>query len=127
MRQSISKSAPKFLVVGGISTVLNYSLFYVLHRWMQANVILSSSSGYVFGLVVGFILNHYWTYSVEKFYWSKAAGYLLVYSISLGVSQLFLHVAVNKAGLNAFLMNVVAIGISTALNFIGLQFYTYRK
>ncbi|HXH18938.1 MAG TPA: GtrA family protein [Chitinophagales bacterium] len=127
MAQKIAKSAPRFLVAGGISTSLNYSMFYILHRWLQVNVLVSAAFGYVAGVAVGFLLNHYWTYSAEKFYWSKAIGYLLVYLSSLGVSTLFLHAAVNIAGLNAFLMNLVAIGISTSLNFIGLQFFTYKK
>ncbi len=126
MKQSITKSASKFIIVGIVSTILNYLLFYLLHGWLQVNVLVSSASGYVFGLAAGFILNHFWTYSMEKFYWNKAAGYLLVYLSSLGVSTLFLWLAVDKAGFNPFFMNVIAIGITTMLNFIGLHFYTYK-
>jgi len=126
MKQNITKAASKFIVVGGISTVLNYLLFYLLHGGLKANVLVSSATGYIFGLTVGFVLNHFWTYSMEKFYWGKAAGYLLVYMGSLGVSTLFLWLTVDRAGYNPFIMNVFAIGITTMLNFIGLHFYTYR-
>jgi len=126
MKQSITKSASKFIIVGIVSTILNYLLFYLLHGGMMVNVLVASASGYVFGLAAGFMLNHFWTYSMEKFYWSKAWGYLLVYMSSLGVSTLFLWLSVDKAGFNPFFMNVIAIGITTTLNFIGLHFYTYK-
>lgn len=56
----------KFLVVGIISTVLNYALFWFLAQILSVNYLVSSISGYLFGLICGFLINNFWTFDFGK-------------------------------------------------------------
>lgn len=85
----------KFVMVGIISTVLNYALFWFLAQILSLNYLISSISGYLFGLICGFVINNFWTFQFGKFNWGKILGYLLVYMSSLVVSSIFLKVVVD--------------------------------
>src|SRR3989338_11195354 len=51
----------KFCFVGGIATILNYGLFYILFTF-GFHYLLSAASGYILGVVIGFILNKILTF-----------------------------------------------------------------
>ena len=82
----------KFGIVGILSTVFNYGVFAFLYKIVSVHYILSSITGYVSGLLLGYLLNKNWTFiaQVDK---SKSyiVGYITVYAISLVSSQAFLY------------------------------------
>ncbi|MCB1176681.1 MAG: GtrA family protein, partial [Leptospiraceae bacterium] len=55
----------KFLLVGGICTIINYIIFYVLYKYYGINYIVSSATGYIIGLIIGYYINKFWTYEVS--------------------------------------------------------------
>jgi putative flippase GtrA len=127
MNKQLVSAAAKFIVVGGLSTLFNYAVFYLLIHHFQVNYLAASVAGYLSGLILGFFLNNFWTFETRPYSVSLIAGYCTVYLISLGLSTTFLWLAVDKFHLNKYIMNVVAIGISTIFNFIGLKTVIYKK
>ncbi|MDB5287154.1 MAG: hypothetical protein JWR05_2103 [Mucilaginibacter sp.] len=121
------QSASKFIVVGGISTIINYGVFYILLRYFKVNYLVASISGYITGLIVGFGLNNFWTFNTKQVKLKIVISYVLVYLFSLGLSSFCLWLLVNKLGFNAFAMNIICIGISTVSNFLCLSYFTYKK
>ncbi|MDX1958787.1 MAG: GtrA family protein [Leptospiraceae bacterium] len=118
----------KFLVVGGISTAINYGFFYLLHISFL-HYIPSSILGYILGLIAGFFLNKAWTYDDrtgnEK---TLPILYLMVYLFSLLISTIVLYILVDTAKLvEPKLGNFFAICISTILNFLGTNFFVFKE
>ena len=111
----------KFIVVGAISTAINYACFYLLTKFSLTTYLLASVIGYIIGLTAGYFLNNFWTFQSSGYQVNKIIIYCCVYLFSLGLSTFFLWVAVNKFQLNKYIMNVGAIGISTITNFVGLK------
>ncbi len=62
MSTKLVTTGSKFVVVGIISTVLNYALFWFLAQILSVNYLVSSISGYLFGLICGFLINNFWTF-----------------------------------------------------------------
>ena len=81
----------KFGIVGILSTVFNYGVFAFLYKIVSVHYILSSITGYVSGLLLGYFINKNWTFinQVDK---SKnyIVDYFTVYVVSLFLSQVFL-------------------------------------
>ena len=81
----------KFGIVGMLSTIFNYGIFAFLYKIISIHYIVSSVTGYVSGLFLGYLLNKNWTFSaqVDK---SKnyIVSYICVYGVSLVSSQVFL-------------------------------------
>ncbi|MBP7282760.1 MAG: GtrA family protein [Leptospiraceae bacterium] len=118
----------KFLVVGGICTIINYIIFYVLFNYFGVQYLLSSAIGYTSGLVIGYYVNKFWTYQVERDSQEKYMfKYLFVYLASLGASTLFLKFLVEFLNLNPVLANIFAIGLSTITNFVGTNFLVFKN
>ena len=91
----------RFSIVGGISTIINYSCFLTIYKLFKLHYIFSSSTGYLIGLLFGYYFNKYWTFN-EKVMIGKL--YIVKYSIAqlLGLifSQLLLYIFVESLYLN---------------------------
>lgn len=118
----------KFLLIGGISTIINYGLFYVLFTVGGIAYIVSAIAGYVIGLLFGYFFNRMWTFeSTNSRKVHEFSKYLLVYMISLIFSMLFLAFLVEYVAIDALIANVFAIGLSTVMNFVGCKLVVFRK
>lgn len=117
----------KFLIIGGISTLINYGIFAGLHTWMHVEYLVAAIFGYITGLLFGFLYNRRWTFrsTMQKKY-HEFASYFGVYIISLGLSMLFLRFLVEYALIAPLLANIFAIGLSTITNFIGCKVIVFR-
>lgn len=125
--KTIVREFGKFSFVGLISTAINYGSFYVLY-WFGIHYLLASIIGYCAGVLVGYALNRTWTFAGKG---AKAIGrefifYWIVYLVSLLLSTLFLFFLVDVLTLSAPLANILAIGLSTATNFIGLKWIVFH-
>ena len=117
----------KFLIIGGISTLINYGVFFGLYTWMHADYLVAAVIGYMTGLLFGFLYNRRWTFcSTTQKKYHEFASYFGVYIISLGLSMLFLYVLVEYAMMTPLLANIFAIGLSTVTNFIGCKMIVFR-
>lgn len=125
-RESL-KHLLRFLIVGGIATVVNYLVFYlILKKGGQYQV--ASACGFLAGVGVGFPLNKAWTYqhsssvSARLFY-----KYSAVYLASLLINIYTLGMLVGHFKLDARIANVIAIIVTTITNFIGTKFWVFQK
>lgn len=117
----------KFLIVGGTCTLINYAIFYFLFNFFSVQYLLSSAIGYTSGLVIGYYINKFWTYSVDRDSEEKYMfKYLAVYIASLAGSTLFLKLLVDILSLDPRLANIFAIGLSTITNFVGTNFLVFK-
>ena len=134
---SIKKDSPayhlllkilRFAIVGGLSTLINYGSFAFLYKIIGLYYLLSSIIGYILGLLTGYALNKNWTFIAQvdenKSY---LLGYFIVYIASLILSQLLLLLLVEKIGIVPLVANIFAIMLSTILNFLGANFFVFKK
>src|SRR5688572_6942295 len=115
----LTKKIMKFGVVGGICTMLSYGIFLLLSEVFHMNYLVAQVISYLAGLVLGFVLNRNWTFSShleedEKYF----TRYLLVYLVSLGLSNVFLWLLVENLNFESWFANILATVLSTATNFI---------
>ena len=120
------KQFSKFLLIGGISTGVNYGLFYLL---LSASVhyTLASSLGYLLGLLLGYFLNKQWTFEMKhKNALSSCLKYGLVYASSLGFGLLMLQFMTEGLLWNVKIGNIGMLGFTTLSNFFGIKFWAFR-
>lgn len=120
----------KFLIVGGLSTIVNYVVFISLHVFLTWHYILSSACGYGIGLLFGYFLNRRWTFTLRSSQLARACELLLycgIYLSSLGLSLMFLYWLVDTLSLQTWLANLLVIMQTTITNFLGLRLVVFRK
>ena len=64
----------KFGVVGIFSTIFNYGVFAFLFKVISVYYIVSSVTGYVAGLLLGYLLNKNWTFIAQV---DKSKSYII--------------------------------------------------
>jgi putative flippase GtrA len=123
----LTKKVMKFGVVGGITTMLSYGIYILLSEVLGMNYLVAQVISYLMGLVVGFFMNRNWTFSShleeDEKYFSR---YLMVYLVSLGLSNAFLWVLVDNGIFESWFANILATGLSTATNFIGTNYIVFK-
>ena len=82
----------KFVVVGILSTIVNYGVFVILFKLFGVFYVTSSIAGYISGVAVGYTLNRLWTFqSTSENRATEFIRYLGVYILSLLVSIIALR------------------------------------
>ena len=124
---STRATLPRFLAVGVASTVFNYGLYWLLLRaglgYGPAFV-----AGFALGVVVGFVLNHSWTYAGHGASGATViARYLAVYGVSMLAGYALLHALVAQAGIDARWANLFVIAQSTVINYAGTRFLVFTR
>lgn len=117
----------KFFLVAFIATVFNYTIFYVLLEAFEVNYLISSGIGFFSGVLLGYYLNSRWTFNIAEKSRRMVVKYYTVYSISLGVSLLFMKIAVDGYQLDARLANILAICITFCTNYTGTKFWVFKN
>lgn len=121
----MSREIIKFLIVGGISTILNYLSFFILFKVLTVNYLTASAFGYMSGLVLGYSLNKNWTFEYKNENIKTKLKYLIVYLTNLALSLFILKVLEVKLGINPMIGNVLVICYTTIANFIGIKIFVF--
>lgn len=123
----ITQQFLKFIVIGGVSTIINYIVFYALYEFGSINYVISSAAGFIIGVFVGYGFNKRWTFGVKERTKQYVYKYYVVYTISLLLGLGFLKLLVVVLGLVPQIANVLTIGLTTCTNFMGTKFWVFRK
>lgn len=127
-RDETAKQLRRFLVVGLLSVATDLVVYYALDLSFGMATNLAKAVSYLAGVLVGFLLNKWWTFESARQSWSEPLTYFALYSITLGINVGCNHVVLTWLGedfrLLAFLF---ATGVSTVLNFLGMRLVTFRR
>jgi putative flippase GtrA len=117
----------RFLVIGGISTIISYSVFLVSLRVFGFHYIFANIMAFVFGISFGYPMNRRWTFDSGHHKNSHFLQYLSVYLTSLLIGTIFLRIAVDTIGIIPEVAFILAVGITTFTNFLGTKFFVFKK
>lgn len=123
----IKEQFMKFIVIGIISTILNYSLFYILYIFISLHYVIAASLGFILGVFAGYKFNKSWTFGVNKKNNFFVHKYFIVYVSSLLTGLSFLFLLVEHFNFIAEIANFFMIGFTTSLNFIGTKYWVFKK
>ena len=110
----------KFVIVGGIATLIDWAVYYVLYNFLHINPLIANILSFTVSVIYNYIASVTWVFDVNKNK-SKIAMLIefLVFSvIGLLISELLLWIGINKLSLNAMLVKIGATIIVMVFNFI---------
>lgn len=127
MEREIIRQAGTFVCVGLLTTTLNYLIFVFLFKVFEIHYVLSSVSGYLCGLGLGYIFNKKYTFKSKEYFKRSGTVYLLVNSISICIILLVLPILVKNYSMNPLIANLILLAITTAINFFGSKILAFRN
>jgi len=119
----------KFALVGGIGTFVNLVILYLLTEEAGVYYLLSAVISFVFAMTHNFILNKTWAFK-ENLKLDVGKKYLQFVSVSISVlliNLFFLYIFTEVFGIYYLLSQVLAIGITLIINFMGNRIWTFSK
>jgi len=116
----------KFIIIGFISTFINY-LLYLLCFKVSKNILFSSSIGYLSGIINSYIFGKKWVFKIKnKTNLLSIIKFLLVYLIGGIVMTLIINYLFNK-GFEYRLAWCFGISYSVLNNFLGSKYFVFSK
>lgn len=118
------KEVLRFLVGGGSAVLVDFLSYHFL-MWLTAPMDLSKVISYIFGAIVGFIINKFWTFESKQFRPVEIFKYIILYAFSAGANTIVNHIVISLFDIS-ILAFFVATGVSTVINFFGQKFFVFH-
>lgn len=122
--KSLNSRFFKFLVSGGLNTLICLLLYWVLIKF-NVNYILASTLMFIFGVVEGYILSAIFVFK-HKINLAHLAKYTLVYLSSYAVNIIVLTGLVELIGFSHFMAQVVTSAVVAVLNFFLVKVFVFK-
>lgn len=111
----------KFIITGGVNTILSY-LCFVLLISLNVNYILASGFGYTLAMLNSYFLNKKWTFSSTKPTSVKLLSqFITINLLTLGGSLALLSFSVEVLDINVYISQLIAIIFTMIFNYIGYK------
>jgi len=128
-KKQVAKEFIKFSVVGGIGTLINLAVLYLLTSVAGIYYLFSAVLSFLVAMTSNFIFNKIWTFK-EGIRSNIGKKYLKFGTVSLAallVNLFFLYLFTSVAGIYYMFSQVLAIGIALIINFLGNKLWTFKK
>lgn len=121
----------KFCIVGGIGTIINLGILYILVEFFNVWYIFSAIFAFIISLTNNFILNKFWTfknYLKQKFILTiQYLKFFIVSVFALGINLIFLYIFVEYFHLWYIFSQFLSIVIAMLINFVGNKFWIFKN
>jgi len=119
----------KFAFVGLIGTFVNIAILYLLTESLGIYYIFSAVISFIVAMTSNFILNKIWTFkeNIGEKTLIKYGKFFIISLIGLAVNLVFLYIFTDLFGIYYIISQILAIGISLTINFIGNKFWTFKR
>ena len=119
----------KFIVVGGIATVIDWIIYFVLYHFMKIPPLIANILSFSVSVVYNYWASCKYVFKVTK---DKSKlrlfiEFIIFALIGLGMNELIIFGLYNKAGWNAMLVKVIATIIVMVFNFITRKKFLEKK
>ncbi len=111
----------RFLVIGGIGFIIDYSCMFILTEFMQINYLLSSMISFSFSATLNYIFCSRWVFKAKKENVKSAAVFFLVSIIGLALNTFIINILVEKYNIYYMISKIISSIIVVIWN------YTIKK
>ena len=119
----------RFAFVGLIGTVINIAVLYLFTEHLMIYYIYSAIIAFFIAATFNFIFNKIWTFKekLNNKISKKYAKFLVVSLMALVMNLIFLYIFTEFIKIYYLISQILAIGISLIINFIGNKIWTFQK
>ncbi len=122
------KHLMKFGCVGCLNTMFDFGIFSLLNSLFGINYIISQIISYSSGTLNSFLFNKFWTFDdakTGKKTTMEMVQFIVVNSVSLGVSLIGLTILMKDNHMNSFFAKIISMVLAQVVNFLGYRFWVF--
>ena len=132
IRKLLDKTFWKFILVGAANTLLGTGIMFLFYNVFHFGYWISSASNYVFGSILSYFLNKYFTFQnqskdpkiILRFVLNISVCYITAYGLAKPAVRFLL------AGMGTSIQDngamLVGMSVFIILNYLGQRFFTFR-
>jgi len=124
---AIARRFVRFAGVGVVGTASHYTVLVVLVNFLATNAVVASSFGYVVGGIVNYILNHHFTFASNEPHAIAAPKFFTIAFIGFFINASAMSIFLDYFSLHYLVSQIVATSIVLSWNFIGNEFWTFKR
>lgn len=120
----------KFGAVGVIAFIIDYGCLILLTEKVGLNYLLSGAAAFCVSVVFNYVLSIVWVFDTDNKKHSgsiRFAVFIILSIVGLGLTELFLWVFTDKAGLDYRLAKIIATAIVMVYNFITRKLFLENR
>lgn len=125
LQKLIADQRIRFLIAGGINTVVGYGAFALLVfagvYYLAANVIST-----IIGVACSYVLNKYFTFQKKKKSLTEAMRFVTVYLASFVLGNVLLYLLVDKMSVSPYWAGILNLVFTTLISWFGHKYYSFR-
>ena len=131
VRALLAREEIRFLIVGGINTVVGYALFALLQITIGDVIgyLGSLYLSYALSVTLAFVLHRRFTFRVN------GTGNVLldflrfasVYVVSLAINTVALPILIELAGMNSLAAQAIIVVVTTLVSYFGHKLFSFRR
>lgn len=118
----------RFLLVGGLTVMIDLIIYLILIQWLNHSI--SKSLSFISGTIFAYQANRIWTFSAGTNNLLQVLKFSIVYGFNLGVNVSINSWILSLLGKNnkidVIFAFIVATGVSATLNFLGMKFLVFN-
>lgn len=129
LRRLLADERTRFIIIGGINTVVAYGLFVAFEAAFGGRYLLSLLLSYLVATILAFMLHRRFTFAVTGRA-SLVADFLRfesVYVVMLSANAVLLPVLVELAGWSSLAAQAAIIIVTTIISYLGHKFFSFRR
>lgn len=115
----------RFLIVGGINTVVGYAAF-ALFVSIGLQYLIANTLATVIGVINSYLWNRFFTFKSKGKAMGEIIRFSLVYATSYCISMLFLYLIVGRFGVNVYIAGALNIIITTTISWFGHKNFSFK-
>ncbi len=110
----------KFIIVGGIATVIDYVIFFILHELLGINTIISNIISFTVSVIYNYIASVKWVFEVDESKDKKQQFIIFIVFSILGllINTGIVYLCTDIIKLYSLIGKVIATSIVMIFNFI---------
>jgi putative flippase GtrA len=117
----------RFSIVGASGYAINLLLYALLVKVFGVEYLVAETVAWIVAAANNFVWNRHWTFKAGAGrVHAQAMRFFLVTLLALGFNLLVLRILVESAGMDKVIAEVLALGASTPLNFLGNKLWSFR-
>ena len=116
----------RFLLVGGLNTIVGVSVIFFLKWMFGLGDIISNMLGYTCGLIVSYIGNATITFRTRVSDARNGIKFILVFFVAYSANLITVLFLANCLNVNSYIAQLCGIFVYTPTFFIGSKYYAFR-